>query len=611
MKVFFRLVSFARPYRRFIPFYMFFAVLTTIFSLANFTFLIPLMNVLFNSIPSDIPLAAPEFELSVSFFKQSFQFYFYKSIESGGKIEALKLICIILFISVLLANLFRYLSQRVLANMRTHLLFNLRDEIYRKLISMDMSFFHSKRKGDIISVVSNDLNEVENSVVNALIVVAREPFTIVGFFVLLFSISVKLTLFSILVLPLSFLLIAEVIKRLKKSAREGQQILGNLTSVIDETLSGVKVIQAFVSEKFMFSRFTTENKSLKATTRKVFYKRELASPLSEFLGVSVITVLLFYGGSIVLSGSGELSGSEFIAYLVLYSQILSPAKNISNTFTQIQKGIVSGERIFSILDQPVGIKNKENPIQVQNLNTSVTLKNVGFAYNPEQDRWALRNIDLIINKGKTVALVGQSGSGKSTLAELLLRFYDPVEGTIEIDGLNYKDVSKESLRSLTGMVTQEPFLFNDTIFNNIAFGWPNATEEKVIEASKIANAHEFIVQTESGYNTIIGDRGVKLSGGQRQRLSIARAVLRNPELLILDEATSALDSESERLVQDAINKIMKNRTAVVIAHRLSTIKNADLIVVLKDGLVIETGTHAQLIEQNGYYQKLINLQSFN
>jgi subfamily B ATP-binding cassette protein MsbA len=474
-----------------------------------------------------------------------------------------------------------------------------------------MSYFHSKRKGDIISVISNDLNEVENSVVNALIVVAREPFTIVGFFVLLFSISVKLTLFSILVLPLSFLLIAEVIKRLKKSAREGQQILGNLTSVIDETLSGIKVIQAFVSEKFMFSRFATENKSLKATTRKVFYKRELASPLSEFLGVSVITVLLFYGGSIVLSGSGELSGSEFIAYLVLYSQILSPAKNISNTFTQIQKGIVSGERIFSILDQPLGVKNKENPIHVHSLNTSVTLKNVGFAYNPEQDRWALRNVDLIINKGQTVALVGQSGSGKSTLAELLLRFYDPVEGTIEIDGLNYKDVSKESLRSLTGMVTQEPFLFNDTIFNNIAFGWPEASEEKVIEASKIANAHDFIVQTELGYQTIIGDRGVKLSGGQRQRLSIARAVLRNPELLILDEATSALDSESERLVQDAINKIMKNRTAVVIAHRLSTIKNADLIVVLKDGLVIETGTHAQLIEQNGYYQKLINLQSFN
>lgn len=610
MKIFFRLVRFAKPYRRFVPIYVVFAFFATVFSLANFTFLIPLMNVLFDSVPEHIPTSKPTFSFDLNWVTQTFQYYFYNTMGEGGKIAALKLICFVLFCSVLLANLFRYLSQRVLANMRTHLIFNIREKLFSKLMSLDLAYYHSRRKGDMMSVLSNDLQEVENSVVNALIVVAREPFTIIGFFVLLFTISVKLTLFSLTVLPLSFIIIAEITKRLKKSARESQQMLGALTATIDESITGIRVIQAFGAEEYMKSRFQSENNALTRLIRKVFYKRELASPMSEFMGVSVITLLLYYGGSIVLSGSGELTGSQFIAYLALYSQVLGPAKNISNTFTSIQKGIVSGERIFKIIDAEEQVKNADNAKEIEYLNHQIELNNVSFAYHPEEGRKALDNISIQIKKGETLALVGQSGSGKSTLADLIMRFYDPIQGNISLDGIDLKEISLNSLRTKIGFVNQESILFNDTIYNNIAFGWPEATPERVEQAAIIANAHEFIVKSEQGYQTKIGDRGVKLSGGQRQRLSIARAVLRNPPILILDEATSALDSESERLVQEALVRLMENRTSIVIAHRLSTIRNADRIAVLENGKIVELGNHKELIEKQGVYNKLIQLQSF-
>ncbi len=611
MKTFFRILSFARPYKRFIPPYFIFALFGAIFSLTLFTFLTPLLNVLFGTVTEDKTPTIPTFSLSINYLKDYFNYYFHTYINESGKLGALKFVCWTIFVSVLLANVFKYLSQKVLTAMRVHLLKNIRQTIFNKITDLHLSYFHNKRKGDLMSVLSNDLQEIENSVISSVQVLFREPIMLIGFFVLLCIISLKLTVFTLILLPISFGLIAEITKRLKRQAAQGQQLLGTILSVIEETISGIRIIKAFNAQKFMQRKFDVQNHQYSRTLKSVINKREMASPLSEFLAVSVLCVIIYYGGKLVLTeADSELTGSSFITYLALFSQVLVPAKNISNAVSNIQRGIVAGDRIFQILDEESNIKEVENAIEIDSLKNNVEFKNVSFAYQKGDVGWALRNINLTIEKGKTVALVGQSGSGKSTLADLLPRFYDPTEGEVCIDGISIKNIRKHSVRNLMGIVTQESILFNDTVFNNIAFGIENVTEEQVITAAKIANADEFIVQMENGYQANIGDRGVKLSGGQRQRLSIARAVLKNPPIMILDEATSALDTESERLVQDALSKLMKNRTSLVIAHRLSTIQHADEIIVMGKGEILERGTHQQLLENNSHYKKLHQLQSF-
>ncbi len=610
MKTYFRLLSFAKPFGRFLPGYGVLAILAVVFGLLNFTFIIPLLNILFNDIDTASAPAKPEFALSLVYFKDLFFYHFHAVILSHGKMGGLQFVCAIIVASFFLSNLFKYLSQRILTAMRTHVVRNIRQELFSKISDLQLDFFNNERKGNLMSVLSNDVQEVENSVVSSIQVIFREPLSIIGFFVLLFVISVKLTLFTILVLPLSGLIITRISKSLRKDAIEGQKQLGTIMSLTEEAISGIRIIKGFNAQKFVREKFNVENNKYMRTLKSMVNKRELASPLSEFMGISVVACVLLYGGSLVLSDQSELSGSEFVTYVLLFSQILVPAKNISSALTNIQRGLVAGERILGIVDTPVTIADNASSKTVSAFNKEIEYRNVSFAYTKGDEGWVLKKLNLVIPKGKTIALVGQSGSGKSTMADLLPRFYDSTEGDILLDGVPVRDIKLKDLRALMGIVTQESILFNDTVFNNIAFGMENAKEADVIEAAKIANAHDFIMESPQGYQSNIGDRGAKLSGGQRQRLSIARAVLKNPPLLILDEATSALDTESERLVQDALFKLMKNRTSIVIAHRLSTIQHADEIVVLQKGEIIERGTHTDLLGRNGTYKKLYDLQAF-
>jgi subfamily B ATP-binding cassette protein MsbA len=458
-----------------------------------------------------------------------------------------------------------------------------------------------------MSSLSNDVNEIESSVVSSVQVIFREPLMLIGYIILLFMMSVQLTLFTLIVLPISGLIITTISRRLRKDAKLGQTLLGNILSIIEETISGIRIIKAFNAQKYVNKKFDEQNSRYRSVLKSMWNKRELASPISEFLGVAVVVIVILYGGQMVLQNESDLNASEFITYIILYSQILVPAKNISSALTNIQRGIASGERIFTILDTPVKIEEDPNAISIKEFRGKISYENVSFQY---AEKKVLDTINLDIEKGKMIALVGASGAGKSTMADLLPRFYDVTEGAITIDGIDIRKIKLSDLNHLMGIVTQESILFNDTVFKNISFGNEEATEEQVIEAAKIANAHEFIVKLEEGYYTNIGDRGTKLSGGQRQRLSIARAVLKNPPILILDEATSALDTESERLVQEAIQNLMKNRTSVVIAHRLSTIQYADQIVVMQGGKIIEQGKHAELLALNGTYRKLSEMQSF-
>lgn len=592
------------------PPYFIFAILATIFSLANFTLLIPLLNVLFNQTTHEV-ISKPEFSLTITYLKDIFNYEFFHIVDHGGKLEALKFVCLVIFFSVMFSSLFKFLSQKVLTSLRTYLIYNLRKELFQKLTKLHLGYYSNQRKGDLMSSLSNDIQEVENSIVSSVQVVMREPLMLIGFFILLLSISIKLTLFTLFLLPISFGLIAEITKRLKREAKQSQGLLGNLLSIIDESISGIRIIKAFNAQSFVNQKFDQENTAYTRLLKSIVNKRELASPLSEFLSIGVLTIIIFYGGKLVLSNEGSLSGSQFITYIALYSQVLVPAKNISSAITNIQRGLASGERIIAILDTDVSIQDAENAKEVHSFNQVIEYKNVSFAYTYGDEGYALKNVSVQISKGKTIALVGRSGGGKSTFVDLLPRFYDVTSGVISIDGIDIRDISQSSLRSNMGIVTQESILFNDTIFNNIAFGLHDAKEEDVVQAAKIANAHDFIIQSEKGYQTNIGDRGTKLSGGQRQRLSIARAVLRNPAILILDEATSALDTESEKLVQEALSNLMKNRTSIVIAHRLSTIVNADEILVLDKGEIIERGNHQMLISTDSFYKKLYEMQSFS
>jgi ATP-binding cassette, subfamily B, bacterial MsbA len=608
MKTYLRILQFAKPFRSFVPQYLVFTLLGILFGLFNFTLIIPLLNVLFGTVSEQeavVMVQKPAFALDISFIKDSFNYYFGNIILENGKVGALRFVCILIIISVFLSNLFKYLGLRIEGKVRAKVVRNLRLDVYERITQLQIGYFSNERKGDIMSRLTNDVQEVENSVVSTLNVVVREPFTIIGLFVILFSMSVQLTVFTVLIMPVSGYIISVISKKLKRRAVQGQESLGSILSIIDETLGGMRIIKAFNAQNYVLNKFRQQNNQYAHIIESITNKRSLASPISEFMGVIAVAGILFYGGNLVLNQTSDLSASEFITYIILFSQVLVPAKAISTAFSNIQRGLVSGDRILKIIDTEPIIRDSPAAIHLPEFQKNIEFRNVSFSYQHEA---VLKNINLIIPKGKTIALVGPSGGGKSTLVDLLPRFYDPTAGAIFIDGHNIRDASLFSLREKMGVVTQESILFNDTIFNNIAFNKTDATETEVMQAAKIANAHDFIMQTAEGYQTKIGDRGGKLSGGQKQRISIARAILKNPPILILDEATSALDTESEKLVQEALTNLMKNRTSVVIAHRLSTIQHADMIVVMQQGQIIEQGTHEQLLTQNGLYTRLNQMQ---
>jgi subfamily B ATP-binding cassette protein MsbA len=605
LKTYLRLLSYAVSIRKYVFPYFSFSLLASLFGILNFTLLIPLLNVLFNQASTNqaaLYRVLPAFSLSPSYFSFLFNHYFYGALEAYGRLGALEYACAAIMISVVLANIFRYLSQRVLKTVEADMIASLRQAVFARAIRLDLSYFSEQRKGNLMSRLTTDVQEVENSIGRAFTATFKEIFTLIMFFVFLASMSGKLTLFSLIILPLSGGVIATITRRLRRAAGEVQQHLSGLISLLDETFGAMRVVKAFRAEKVMDVRFQEGNDRYRNSLLKMVFRQELTSPVSESLGVLVVTGILLYGGSLVIAGNGELSASTFIAFIATFSQVMRPAKAIADAFSGIQRGVASADRIIEILDTDSEIQVEEPVHPVKEFKDKISFEEVGFAY--VKGRSVLKSVSFDIPKGKTIALVGASGGGKSTLADLLPRFYDPSAGHITVDGIPLKQIPLEDLRALMGIVTQESVLFNDTIYNNIAFG-TEASLDAVIEAAKIANAHEFIESSADGYQTVIGDRGSKLSGGQRQRLSIARAVLKNPPILILDEATSALDNESEKMVQAALGNLMKNRTVLVIAHRLSTIQHADQILVVDKGEIVERGTHAELLANpKGFYSKL-------
>lgn len=589
---------------KFIQFFVF-SLLGIVFSVLNLSLVIPMLSVLFNQQQvEDIP-AVPEFSLSVDYITGLFDHYFLSIIVIHGQLYALLFVCMAIVLSIMLANTFRYMERMVASRLKVDVVRNLRMDIFRNITRLHIGYFSDQRKGDLISRFTNDVAEVENAVMNSLKFVLKEPITIIIYFAVLFFISAKLTLFTLLVLPLTGGVVAEIVKRLKRRARESQESLGRTVDILDETFSGMRVIKAFNARRFVLGKMDSETSFHRRVNLSIARKNELASPVSEVLGVIIVAGIMYFGGVLVLRDASGLDPEVFIGFLVIFASLIQPAKNFSNGITSVQKGAISAKRIFDVIDTKPAIVSRPGSVELDEFRDYIEFRNVSFAYEREP---VLKNINLRIEKGRTVALVGPSGGGKSTLADLIPRFYDPVQGEVIIDGKSLKDYDLESVRRQIGVVTQESILFNDTVFNNIAFGMKNAAKDEVIRAAKIANAHDFIMEMEAGYQTLIGERGSKLSGGQRQRLSIARAVLRNPSILILDEATSALDSESERLVQEALANLMQDRTAIVIAHRLSTIQHADEIIVIQNGTIVERGRHHDLIERGGLYRKLHEIQ---
>jgi len=607
MKTYFRLLSFAKPIEKFAIPYILFTLLYIIFSTTNIALLAPLLKTLF-SYDKDTTTIVLGDKPAITDIMATFGYYAKYLLKYFGQETALKYVCGVVIISALFSNLFRYLSQRTMENLRVHTLLNFRKSVFNNVMNLHLGFFSNERKGDIISKIASDVQVVQYSVTGTLQVIFKEPLTLIAYMIWLFSISTKLTLVSLLVIPVSGFVIARIVKRLKAQAAASAQTYSNMISNLDEALSGIKIIKAFNATEFIKGKFDKENKKYSAITRSMARRQQLASPVSEFFGISMIAGILLYGGHLIFTNDpSALKPEEFLTYIALFSQVMRPAKAISDSFSNIHSGIAAGERVLNLIDEKPAITDAPGAKNITTFNQGIQFDNVKFAYG---DREVLSGINLTVPKGKTVALVGPSGGGKSTLMDMIPRFMDPQGGKILIDGNDIKEVTAQSLRNLMGIVNQESILFNDTIYNNIAFGKPDATPQQVEEAARIANAHNFITEAEQGYQTNIGDRGSKLSGGQRQRICIARAVLNNPPIMLLDEATSALDTESEKLVQDALNNLMKNRTSLIIAHRLSTIQNADIIVVLENGKIIEHGTHQQLILHNGLYRKLIDMQTF-
>lgn len=605
MKSLLTVIRYVKPYKLYAFLSIGNNIIAIIFNLLSLLIFIPFLKLLFED--AEPILVKPEFSYSVSYLESLFNYKMSPYIQENGQEGALFFICISVAALFFLKNLFGYLARFFMAYIRSNVVRDLRRDIYARILVLPLSFYSEEKKGDIISRITGDVQEVEWSVMNSLEMLFRDPISIVLSLFVMLNMNAGLTLFSFILLPLSGLLIGRVGKSLKRTSSKLQIRMGELLSNVEETLTGLRIIKAFNAERSSDNKFNHMNETYNKTMLRMMRKRDLASPMSEFLGSIVMVTLVWYGGKMVIDADTNFSGGEFIGYIIIFSQLLSPAKSLSTAYYNIQKGAASTERISEIIEAKNNIIEKENAAPLATFQSELTYQNVSFAYG---ETTVLKNINLSIPKGKTIALVGQSGGGKSTMVDLLPRFYDPVEGAILLDGKPLTDYKVKDIRSLMGIVSQQSILFNDTIFNNIALGVENPKMEDVVAAAKIANAHEFIEKMPEGYETNIGDGGGKLSGGQRQRISIARAVLKNPPIMILDEATSALDTESEKLVQDALYKLMQNRTSVVIAHRLSTIQHADEIIVMHEGEIAERGTHDDLIAQGGVYKKLTDLQAF-
>ena len=602
-----KLLRFARPYKFYGILNIVSNVLYAFFNVLSIIIFIPTLGILFDKQEEVFEKPVYQgFRNLKGYAEDSLNYFLTQKVADDGPMAALVFICLASIVIFFLKNLFRYLAMYFLAFLRTGMVKDIQDDLYHKIVDLPISFFSEKRKGDLLARMTSDVKEVEGSIINSLEAMVREPITIIIVLMSMLLISAKLTLFVFIFLPITGFIISAVGKRLKAQSLAAQKENGIFLSFLEETLGGLKVIKGFNAEGKLAQKFTSSTSRFKDIMTSVLQRKGLASPLSEFLGVAVVITVLWYGGSLVFDANSTLKPQDFMGYIGLFYTIINPVKSITTVNYNIKKGNAAGERIFEILETENNIKEPLHPKTLTSLSQGIVFKNVSFSYENEN---VLEDFDLKVNKGHTVALVGQSGSGKSTVANLITRFYDVNQGSIEIDGVNIKDISKKSLRGLMGLVTQDSILFNDSVKNNIALGKDSATEEEIIEAAKIANAHDFIMELPDGYDTDIGDSGNKLSGGQKQRLSIARAVLKNPPIMILDEATSALDTESEKLVQDALEKMMRNRTSIVIAHRLSTIQNADSIVVMSKGKIQEQGTHEELMQSQKGYKKLVELQT--
>ena len=607
MNYFKKILLFITPYKKYAYLNIFFNVLYALFSALSFVALIPMLNVLFEE--SERLYTKPVYEGlgGLKDYIGSYLNYQVSMYAGEDEMKALVLVIALVIFIFLLKNIFNYLAMFFITFLRNGVLKDIRNKLYAKITELPISYYSEKRKGDIMARITSDVLEIQHSILSILELIVREPLTIVFTILVMFGISTKLTLFVFIFIPISGIIISRIGKTLKRKSDKVQKESGEFLSIVEETLGGLRIVKAFNAEKLFIDKFQHSTNRFFRFSNSLLNRQNLASPTSEFLGILIIAVLLWFGGSMVLIEK-TLNASEFIAYMGLAYNILTPAKAISKAVYGVRKGDAAAARVMEVLETENTIKDSPNAIDKASFESAINLTNVSFKY---EDEFVLKNFSLQIPKGKTVALVGQSGSGKSTIANLITRFYDVNEGTIDIDGVNIKQISKTSLRSLMGIVSQDSILFNDTVANNIRLGKPNATEEELIEATQIANAYEFIKELPDEMQTNIGDSGGKLSGGQKQRLSIARAVLKNPPIMILDEATSALDTESEKLVQTALENMMKNRTSIVIAHRLSTIQNADLIVVMQKGEIVEQGTHNELLALKGSYHKLVAMQSFS
>ena len=607
-KIYMRLLGFARPIRKYAIPYFFYSLFYALFNSLTFLLIMPILKTMFDADYTFVYVEKlPPLAFNQEYLTALFNFTYSHLFNEYNPENVLLLLAIVTIFVSLLSNLFRYMGAWTVENMRTRTLQRMRNEMFSKVVDMNVGYFSDQRKGDIISKITSDVGVVQFCITNTLQVAFREPFLIIGYTVMMVAISWELALFSVLFLPVVALIIGSIVKRLRHPARTSQQRMGELVSTLDESLSGIKVIKSYNATGYVKQKFYDLSEDLARLTLSMARRQQLASPMSEFLGISAVGVILVFGGSLVFKDA--LSPEGFIAFIAMFSQITRPVRTFIDQFSNINQGIAAGERIFSIIDAQSEIQDKPGAIELDGLKDKIEFRDIHFSYDGSRE--VIEGISFEIKRGETVALVGPSGGGKSTLSELIPRFYDVKAGDILIDGVSVRDYTQDSLRAHMSVVAQDTVLFNDTIEGNIAMGKAGATHDEIVEAARIANADCFIQEAPEGYQTNIGDRGVKLSGGQRQRLSIARAVLKNPEILILDEATSAVDTESEKLVQDALNKLLVGRTSVVIAHRLSTIHNADKIIVVDHGRVAEQGTHTELLAKGGIYAKLIELQSFD
>ncbi len=606
MKKLYRVIAYVFPYWGHLLANLFFNIITIVFSLFSLALLIPFLNLLFGM--NKLVTVKPALFFSTHSALNYLNYYISQIIIHQGKLQALVFICIVILASFFFKDIGRYFAMYYITSARSGAIRGVRDDLYAKLLILPLSYYTKNKKGDLMTRITSDVQELEISILNYIEVLVRDPLTIVAYLAFMISLSLKLSIFVLVILPVTGIFIGTIGRNLRKNSVILQNLFGGLMSIIEETLSGLRVVKGFNAIPYFNKRFVTMDKVYYHKQVSVNRRRDLSSPLSEFLSSLVIVVILWFGGQMVISPHSTIQAADFITFIVVFSQVITPAKSLSQSYFNIKKGLASADRIFEVLDAKEVIEEKPNALPIKSFKKEIRFEHAFFKY---QKHYVIKDIDILIPKGKMIAIVGESGGGKSTIVDLLPRFYDITKGRILLDGHDIREYKITDLRGLMGIVSQDSVLFNDTVFNNIAFGMTNVSEEAVEEAAKVANAHDFIMKMEKGYQTSVRDRGVILSGGQRQRLSIARAVLANPDILILDEATSSLDTEAERLVQDALSKVMKNRTTLVIAHRLSTIRDADEIIVMQKGEIVERGSHEALVKRNGIYKRLQDLQSFS